>query len=375
MKHAALKAAIAVALIAPGLALAEAKVRVGHFAPFADTVEGTSVTVRINGVDTLTDVTFGDFTDYLELDPGSYTLEVLPTGSSTVAISAMVMLDDMTDYTVLAVGNGTLQPLELQALVDDNAPAAAGNLKLRVVHAAPFASDEASTAVSVRTDGGAVVGGLSSVSYFAASEVLEIPEGAYDLKIASPDGGTNLIDLPPLDLPEGLSLTVVATGDGINQPLGATVLPLGTLDVEAPVDASVSGHWHIPGRTTTGLAFSPIPSGNRLVGSWYNWTDSGQQLFYSLDSAGPLSGPNAATDGGFDNATAIFTVSSLQGGTFLGPEDVVVTPVGTLTVEFLDCNTATASYSVAGATGSFDLANLTPSGVCSLPPLPTDLAQ
>ena len=369
MKHAALKAAIAVALIAPGLALADARVRVGHFAPFADTAEGTSVTVRINGVDTLTGVTFGDFTDYLDLAAGSYTLEVLPTGSSTVAISAMVTLVDMTDYTVLAVGNGTLQPLELRALVDDNSPAGAGNLKLRIVHAAPFAGDEAGTSVSIRTDGGAVVAGLNSVPYFAASDVLEIPAGAYDLKVASPDGGVNLIDIEPLDLPAGVSLTVLATGDGINQPLGATALPLGALNLEQPVDASVSGHWYIPGRTTTGLAFSPIPSGNRLVGSWYNWTDAGQQLFYSLDSAGPLSGPSAGTDGGFDSATAVFTVSSLQGGTFLGSEDVVVTPVGTLTVDFLDCNKAVASYNVAGATGSFDLGNLTPSGVCSLPPV------
>ncbi len=359
---------LTLALSLPGLALADARVRVGHFAPFADSLDATSVTVRVNGNDVLTDVRFGDFTGYLDLPAGPYLLEVLPPGTSTVAISAQVTLADATDYTVLAVGNGSLQPLSLEALVDDNQPAAAGNLKLRVVHAAPFAADDAGTAVSIRTDGGDVVAGLVGVPFFAASPVLEIPAGRYDLKVATPDGGVNLIDLAPLDLPAGVSLTVLATGDGINQPLGITALPLGSVPLERPLDASVSGHWTVPGRTTTGLAFSPIPRQNRLVGSWYGWTAGGQQVYFGLDSAGPRSGETAASDGGFDNERAVFTLYSYSGGTFLGAENVTATPAGTLTVDFLDCQTATATFSLdGGGTGSFDLANLAPSGVCSLP--------
>jgi hypothetical protein len=369
MIRVAVPAMLSLALSLPGLALADARVRVGHFAPFADTLAATSVTVRVNGADALTGVRFGDFTGYLDLPAGPYLLEVLPSGTNTVAISAQVTLADATDYTVLAVGNGSLQPLSLQALVDDNTPAAAGNLKLRVVHAAPFAADDAGTAVSIRTDGGDVVAGLVGVPFFAASPVLEIPAGRYDLKVATPDGGANLIDLAPLDLPAGVSLTVLATGDGVNQPLGITALPLGAVPLERPVDASVSGHWAVPGRNTTGLAFSPIARQNRLVGSWYGWTPTGQQVFYGLDSSGPRSGPSAGSDGGFDNERAVFTVYSYTGGTFLGAGNVTATPAGTLTVDFLDCTTASASFTLdTGGSGSFDLANLTPTGICSLPP-------
>jgi len=368
MKNNMLASLLVAALATPSLAIADARVRVGHFAPFADSLDGTSVTVRVNGNDTLTGVRFGDFTDYLSLAPGNYLLEVLPTGSSTVAISTSVSLIDNTDYSVLAVGNGTLQPLALEALVDDNTAAAAGNLKLRIVHAAPFAAEDAATAVSIRTDAGAVVGGLQQVPFFAASPVLEIPAGRYDLKVSTPDGDRNLIDLAPVDLPAGVSLTVLATGDGVNQPLGITALPLGALPLERPVDGSVSGHWHIPGRTTTGLAFSPVASGNRLVGSWYGWTAGGEQVYYSLDSAGPLSGDSAASDGGFDNERAVFTVYAISGGSFLGEQAVDLTPAGTLTVDFLDCTTAAAAFSLTGgASGSFDLVNLTPIEVCSLP--------
>ncbi len=361
-------ALLTLSLIVPASALADARVRVGHFAPFAAELEATSVTVRINANDVLTNVRFGDFTDYLSLAAGDYRLEVLPTGSSTVAIAADVSLEDNTDYTVLAVGNGSLQPLALEALVDDNTPAADGNLKLRIVHAAPFAAEASATAVSIRTDGGAVVAGLSEVPFFAASPVLEIPAGAYDLKVATPGGRTNLIDIAPLDLPAGVSLTVLATGDGVNQPLGITALPLGELPLELPVDGSVSGHWHIPGRTTTGFAFSPVPSGNRLVGSWYGWTADGEQIYFSLDSAGPLSGDGAADNGGFDNQQARFTVYAISGGSFLGEEDVELAPAGTLDIEFIDCTSALADFSLtAGASGSFELVNLTPLTGCTLP--------
>jgi hypothetical protein len=365
-KSAALAAAVSLAAASP-LALADVRVVVGHFAPFADSVDATSVSIRLNGQVALQNVKYGDFTQYITLPAGPYLIEVVPTGTSTVAISANVTLADR-DYTVLATGNGTLQPLALQALQDDNTPAAAGNLKLRVVHVAPFAASAASTAVSVRTDGGAVVGGLTSVPFAAVSPYLEIPAGDYDLKVATPDGRANLIDLAPVTLPSGAILTVLARGDGVNQPLGFTAIPLGALPSERPVDASVSGIWSTPGRRTSGFSFNPKPGENRLLGTWHTWTAQGTQQYFGLDSAGSRSGAAAAANGGFDNERAVFTVLSYSGGTFGGNESVQATARGTLTVDFADCHNAAASYSIDGiGSGSFDLTNLTPSGVCSLP--------
>jgi hypothetical protein len=363
MKKTATYLAVA-AMLLPALSYADARVRVVHAAPFADTLDGTSVTVRVNGADTLTNVEFGDFTAYLPLAAGAYTLEVVPTGTTTVAMTATVTLTDNTDYTVFATGNGTGQPLALEAVVDDNTAPAAGNLKLRVVHAAPFADTEDGTRVSIRTDIGAVVGGLDNVPFFAASPYLEIPAGNYDLKVATPDGAANLIDAAPVDLPAGAIIDVVAVGDGVNQPLGLIALPLGALELETPVDGSASGHWYVPGLTTTGIAFSPMPQQNRLVGSWYGWTPEGEQVYYSLDSAGSLSG-DGETNGGFDGASAVFTVNALSGGSFLSEDDVTATPVGTLTVDFADCRTAAASYDFEdGPSGDFDLVNITPLPGC-----------
>lgn len=365
--HAALPATLLAALSLPSLALADARVLVGHFAPFAEDIAATAVDVRVNGQVALTNVRYGDFTDYLALPAGATTLEVLVAGTSTVAISASVTLADNTDYTVLATGGANDQPLALQALVDDNSPPAAGNLKLRVIHAAPFAASEAATAVSIRTDRGAVVGGLASVPFFAASPYLEIPAGNYDLKVATPDGSRNLIDLAPVDLPAGAVLSVLATGDGGNQPLGFTALPLGALPTELPVDISVSGHWYTPEFDGQGFAFTPKPDENRLLGSWYSWGDNGSQIWFALDSAGPSSG-ESAVNGGFDNQRAVFTIFRSSGGAFASSQAVTSEPAGTLTVDFADCTTAVASYAFdGGPSGELPLTNLTPSGVCSLP--------
>lgn len=366
MKSSLLPCLLAAALAAPAVALADARVLVGHFAPFAGAPADTAVDIRVNGATALTDVRYGDFTDYLSLPAGALRVEVLLSGTDTVAISAEATLVDGRDYTVLATGGANEQPLELQLLLDDNSAPPAGTLKLRVIHAAPFGPDAASTAVSIRSDRGALIGGLDAVPFFAASDYLQIPAGRYDLKVASPDGSRNLIDLPPVELPAGAVLSVVATGDGNRQPLGITVLPLGALATEQPVDASTSGHWYTPEFDGQGIAFTPKPDENRLLGSWYSFGEGSAPVWFTLDSAGARSGATAADDGGFDGRRAVLTVLRTTGGAFLASDPVQTSPVGTLTVEFEDCATAVAEIALDGqAPRSVPLQNLTPSGVCT----------
>jgi len=179
------------------------RLTVGHFAPFANTVDGTSVTVRVNGADALTNVKFGDFTNYIALGAaGRYRIEVIPTGAQTAAITQDVDLA-AGDHTVLAVGGANSQTLGLLALSDNNTAPAAGQAKIRVVHAAPFASTLDATAVSIRNENNAVVGGLSSVPFRVASGYLEIPAGRVDLAVANPAGTTTFIDVKPVTLAAG----------------------------------------------------------------------------------------------------------------------------------------------------------------------------
>jgi hypothetical protein len=195
-----------------------AQVWVAHFAPFAATLDGTAVTVRVNGTDALTDFKFGQTSGgYVEL-PALPTLVEIVLPGGTVAISDTFALGAGMDYTVAAIGDGPNQPLELLALVDDNSAPASGEGKVRVAHLAPFDAVIANTIVDVRTEAGAVV--VDNVAYKEFTDpYLALPSALYDLKLTTPDGATDLLDIPPFLLADGQIISVYAIGDITNQPL------------------------------------------------------------------------------------------------------------------------------------------------------------
>ena len=133
---------------------AQARVAVAHFAPFADDIDATAVDIAVNGAVTLENVKFKDFTDYLELDAGDYTIDVYladMAGMGDPLISGEFSLADGFSYTVFATGNGITQTPVLLALADDVDVPNTGNLNIRVVHAAPFAADLDATEESLPT--------------------------------------------------------------------------------------------------------------------------------------------------------------------------------------------------------------------------------
>lgn len=352
-------------------AFGAARVAVLHLAPFASDIDGTAVDIAINGETAFQNVKFKDFVDYVDLDAGDYTIDIVPVGASDPAITGSFSLEDGRDYSVFAVGNGTTQDLELMALVDDVAEPAAGNLNIRVVHVAPFASDLAATEVSIRTAGGDVVNGLIGVPYGAESGFFQIPAGEYDLKVASNDGSVNYIDPLPASLPAGANVTVYAVGDGANQTLGILAFPVGELATRAPVDNSANGWWNILQGSGQGFILQPMPSQNRLVGTWYTYDDAGNPLFLTFDSCQEDVGSDGSfecsTPGAFDGLTAETALFLSTGGGSEPGQDVVTERVGTIDFEILGCNEAVATVTLDGqAPEMYDGRRLTQPIPCGL---------
>ncbi|HUM70451.1 MAG TPA: DUF4397 domain-containing protein, partial [Chloroflexota bacterium] len=213
----------------------QAMVNVGHFAPFAAGLENTSVTVRVNGADAITDFVFGQLVEGVALDAGDYLIEIIPTGTVTPAITGTFSLMAGMDYTLSAIGDGVNQPLELDALVDDNSAPAAGSARVRVVHYAPFASS--GTEVDICTEDGTAV--LSTVPYKAFTDpYLELPAGLYDLKVtaAGSSCGDLLFDIPLIRVPAGAIATIFAVG-GANgfAPTVITTPDLSPLQIFLPI--------------------------------------------------------------------------------------------------------------------------------------------
>lgn len=328
-------------------AAAAARVAVGHFAPFADTIDDTAVNIAVNGDIALENVKFKDFTDYLEFDAGDYLIEIFPVGSAEAAISGEFSLADGNDYSVFAVGNGITQDLELRALLDNVDAPMSGSLNVRVVHAAPFAADLAATEVSIRTAGGDIVNGLVGVPYGVDSGFFEIPAGNYDLKVASNEGSVNYIDPLPADLPAGADVTIFAVGDGVNQPLGIIAFPVGELATRTPVDNRHNGMWNIVEGSGTGFVFQPMPSQNRVVGTWYTYDIDGEPTFLTFDScdtiADGMGGYDCLTPGAFDGISATAALYASSGGGSSEDDIVSTVKIGEIDFEILNCNDATAT--------------------------------
>jgi len=343
---------VTASIIASQSIYAQAQVAVAHFAPFSSDIEATAVDIAVNGTVALEGVKFKDFTDYLEFDAGDYTIDIYLAGTAGMAdpiITADFTLEDGLAYTVFATGNGSTQTPVLLALVDTVDAPDAGNLNLRLVHAAPFAADLDATEVSIRTAGGDVVNGLVGVPYGVDSGFFQVPAGTYDLKVASNDGSVNYIDPLPADLPEGADVTVFAVGDGINQPLGIVAFPVGELATRTPVDNRSNGMWEIVEGSGTGFVFQPMPSQNRVVGTWYTYETDGSPTFLTFDSCQfDPDTEGCATPGGFDGALAVTTLFSSSGGGPNEEDQVETVPVGEIEFEILGCDDAIATVTLDG---------------------------
>ena len=353
MKKLVTSLAVTMAAMTAQPLFAQANVAVLHLAPFDSKIENTAVDILVNGQTTFTNVVFQDFVDYVELPAGDYTIDIVPAGASDPAITGSFSLADGMWYSLAAIGNGTTQDLELIAFLDGDGSGPDGdNVWVRVAHTAPFASDLADTEVSIRTDGGDVVNNLVGVPYKVDSGFFPVPAATYDLKVSSNDGSVNYIDAAAAALPAGASVTLYATGDGINQPLGILAFPVGVLALENVVDNSANGWWNIQEGSGQGFILQPMPSQNRLVGTWYTYDEQGNPLFLTFDSCQDDTADDGSfecsTPGAFDGLSAETALFLSTGGGSAAGLEVDTQRIGTIEFDILGCNDAAAIVTLDG---------------------------
>jgi predicted extracellular nuclease len=220
-------------LVSLFLELDPAWVQIAHLAPFAAD-PGTLVDIAVDGDVVLTNVAYGESTTYLPFEPGAVDIDIIPVGAIDPAISASVLLDSGVYYTVLAVGDGVNQGLDLIALVDDLAAPDAGNFQLRLGHLASFAPGAATAEIRL------VDSGLLIEVDYGDIAVFELAAGSYDLLITAPGGDPVLIDPIAVDFQAGAVVSAFAVGDGDNQRLGAFALPADTIGGFIDLNANVA---------------------------------------------------------------------------------------------------------------------------------------
>jgi hypothetical protein len=157
---------------------------------------------------------------FFPVTAGERRIRVNAAGTNTSVIDATPTLDAQASYTVLATG----PVATIQALIapDDLTPPAAGQVKVRVIHAAPAA---AGVDVYVTAPGAPLTGPvLTNVPFRAVSGYLTVPAGTYQIRV-TPTGTTTVAINATVTFAEGQIRTVVATdAPGGGAPLGAIVL-------------------------------------------------------------------------------------------------------------------------------------------------------
>src|SRR5678815_794931 len=153
-----------------------AELRVVHASPDAPNVD-----VLVDNTAALTNVAYKAASTYLQVPSGSRNLKVRATGTTTVVIDQTATLNQGSAYTVIATGRvASIAPL---VLTDDQTSPAAGNVRLRLVHASPAAGNVDIYVNAPTADITTATPTLANVAFRVASNYLEVPAGTYRVRI------------------------------------------------------------------------------------------------------------------------------------------------------------------------------------------------
>ncbi len=213
----------------------QAAVSVAHLSPDAPNVD-----VLVDGDAVLEDVAYGDVSDYLVVDAGTYQVTITAAGDpDTVAFEGDVTFDP-TYYTVAAIGEldaGTFQPL---VLPDYDVA------QVRLVHAAP---DAPAVDVTVQDANLAL---FENVSFGQDSDYVAVPPGSYTLEVraAEPHNMGDIVETFEVEVESGKAYSGYAIGyldaemAGEDRPLDLRVVLDGVtahvdFDAEPPMEEDV----------------------------------------------------------------------------------------------------------------------------------------
>jgi hypothetical protein len=145
--------------------------RVIHASPNTGAVD-----VFVNGAKQVSNLPYSNASGYSTLESGNYHVRIFPEGQTVnPIIDTNEQLNGNTTYTLMLIGQtGSVSAL---LLTDDNRQPAAGNARIRFVHASPD-----TLSADLRANGGLTTL-FANVSYGASSAYKEVTGGTYDLTV------------------------------------------------------------------------------------------------------------------------------------------------------------------------------------------------
>lgn len=132
--------------------------------------------------------------------------------------------------------------------------------------------------------------------------------------------------------PGNATVTITATSGSLVHTTSVALSVLASAPTFS-ITGGITGSWYDPALSGQGFNIEVLP-GNTLIAIWYVFDGAGNNLW--LSGIGPYGG---------DSTT--LSMSQTTGGAFppaFDPAKIVRSPWGTLTLQFSDCNTGTATW-------------------------------
>jgi len=257
----------------------QACVRAAHLSPYVGSVD-----IRVDGDVVFGNVAFPNYTDYVNLSPGGYLVEITPAGDpNTVLTDMAIRVRANRSYTYGAVGESV--DMDILRFDDLTQPLPPGYGGTRIINVSPNAP-----VVDMVAPDGRVL--LDNFMGGTASEYVVLPEGTYPALAQDQQG--NVLQNENF---------IVAAGE-ITSTLGAGLYqgdpplrPVVAVDFPNPCSfeyqtVDQSGMWFDP--TQNGQGVQLVQTGNTLEGAWYVYDSLSMATFYTfsgaMDSDGNFSG-------------------------------------------------------------------------------------
>lgn len=151
-----------------------------------------SLDLLLNNSSVATGIAYGAASSYVGVSTGSQQLQLNTSGTSTAVLSQTVTVVAKTDYTLIVAN---LAPnITSFLLTDDNSAPVSGDLKMRIVNAAPNLGSADVYVVAPGTSLATVSANVTSLGYLSASSYLSLAAGSYEVVFTQPGTKSVVID-------------------------------------------------------------------------------------------------------------------------------------------------------------------------------------
>src|SRR2546423_9900660 len=150
------------------------------------TPDQSSITVLLDGTSFGSSITYGSANSYAETKAGSRHLQVEPASSTSVFLDQTVSLAGGTSSTAIIANTSSTSSAIM--LTDDNiASTTTGNIKLRIVNAAPALGPVDVYVLPSGTSINNATPAITSLSFESSSDYLNLAAGSYSI-VFTPHG-------------------------------------------------------------------------------------------------------------------------------------------------------------------------------------------